>query len=33
MFMNIEAVGSDMDDRAGIQTGSMLMGKMTVAGS
>jgi len=33
MFMNIEAVGTDTDDRASIQTGSILMGKMTVAGS
>jgi len=33
MFMGIEAVGTDIDDRAGIQTGSILMGKMTVAGS
>ncbi|NOR18743.1 MAG: metalloprotease PmbA [Xanthomonadales bacterium] len=33
MFMSIEAVGKDTDDRASIQCGSMLMGKMTVAGS
>ena len=33
MFMNIEAVGSDVDDRSNIQTGSILMGKITVAGS
>ena len=33
MFWNIEAVGSDTDDRASIQSGSILMGKMTVAGS
>jgi len=33
MFMAIEAVGTDVDDRTGIQTGSMLIGKMTVAGS
>jgi PmbA protein len=33
MFMGIEALGSDVDDRSGIQTGSMLLGKMTVAGS
>jgi PmbA protein len=33
MFMDIEAVGTDIDDRSGIQTGSILMGKMTVAGS
>lgn len=33
MFMGIEAVGNDVDDRASIQTGSMLIGKMTVAGS
>jgi PmbA protein len=32
MFMNIEAVGTDKDDRSGIQTGSILVGKMTVAG-
>ena len=33
MFMNIQAVGTDTDDRSSIQSGSMLMGKMTVAGS
>ena len=33
MFMAIEAVGNDLDDRSGIQSGSILMGKMTVAGS
>ena len=33
MFMNIEAIGSDVDCRSNIQTGSMLMGKMTIAGS
>ena len=33
MFKGIEAVGTDVDDRAGIQTGSILMGKMTIAGS
>lgn len=33
MFMSIEAVGSDMDKRSGIQTGSILLGNMTVAGS
>ena len=33
MFMRIEAVGNDKDDRSGIQSGSILMGKMTVAGS
>jgi PmbA protein len=33
MFLGIEAVGTDSDDRASIQTGSILMGKMTVAGS
>jgi PmbA protein len=33
MFMGIEAVGTDVDDRAGIQTGSILLRKMTVAGS
>jgi len=33
MFMAIEAVGTDIDDRAGIQSGSILMGKLTVAGS
>ena len=33
MFMDIEAVGSDVDDRSTIQTGSILMGRMTVAGS
>ena len=33
IFLNIEAVGTDVDDRSGIQTGSILLGKMTVAGS
>lgn len=33
MFSAIEAVGTDVDDRSGIQCGSILMGKMTVAGS
>jgi PmbA protein len=33
MFIDIEAVGTDTDDRSSIQTGSILMGKMTVAGS
>lgn len=33
MFMNIEAIGTDVDDRSNIQCGSMLIGKMTVAGS
>jgi PmbA protein len=33
MFKSVEAVGTDTDDRSGIQTGSILMGEMTVAGS
>lgn len=33
IFMRIEAVGNDIDDRAGIQSGSILLDKMTVAGS
>jgi len=33
MFLSIEAIGNDVDDRSNIQTGSMLMGKMTVAGT
>ena len=33
MFMRMEAVGTDMDDRSNVRTGSILMGKMTVAGS
>ena len=33
MFMCIEAVGNDVDDRSTIQSGSILMGKLTVAGS
>ena len=32
MFAGIEAVGSDVDPRSHIRTGSMLLGKMTVAG-
>jgi len=33
MFAAIEAVGSDVDPRSHILTGSMLLGKLTVAGS
>ena len=33
MFLRFEAVGNDVDDRSSIQSGSILMGKMTVAGS
>jgi PmbA protein len=33
MFMCIESIGNDVDKRSGIQCGSILMGKMTVAGS
>ncbi|MGO1540801.1 MAG: metalloprotease PmbA [Luteimonas sp.] len=33
MFRAIEAVGSDVDPRSHLQTGSMLLGSMTVAGS
>jgi PmbA protein len=33
MFRGIEAVGSDIDLRSHIRTGSILVGKMTVAGS
>ncbi len=32
MFMSLEAVGSDVDTRRNIRTGSILIGKMTVAG-
>jgi PmbA protein len=33
MFMRMEAVGTDMDERSNVRTGSILMGKLTVAGS
>ncbi len=33
MFMRVEATGNDIDCRSNIQSGSILMGKMTVAGS
>ncbi len=33
MFMAIEAVGTDADVRSSVQAGSILMGRMTVAGS
>src|SRR5690349_8896583 len=33
MFMAVEAVGSDVDPRSHIRTGSILVGGMTVAGS
>ena len=32
MFAAIEAVGSDIDPRSHIRTGSLLVGRMTVAG-
>ena len=32
MFSGIEAVGKDVDNRANVQTGSILVGKLTVAG-
>jgi PmbA protein len=33
MFQGIEAVGSDIDPRSHLHTGSILVGRMTVAGS
>lgn len=33
MFASIEAVGSDVDPRSHVSTGSILLGKMTVAGN
>lgn len=33
MFLDIEAVGSDVDPRSHVRTGSILVGKMTVAGN
>jgi len=33
MFRSIEAVGSDVDPRSHIRTGSILVGRMTVAGT
>lgn len=33
MFSNILAVGSDIDTRSGLQTGSLLVGGMTIAGT
>lgn len=32
MFMGIEAVGADLDHRSGLITGSLLIGRMTLAG-
>ena len=32
MFMGIEAVGTDLDRRSGLITGSLLIGRMTLAG-
>ena len=32
MFMNMRAIGSDVDPRSSVLTGSILIGKMTVAG-
>ena len=33
MFQNIVAIGSDMDDRSAIQTGSLVIDKLTIAGA
>ncbi|MBN8427266.1 MAG: metalloprotease PmbA, partial [Xanthomonadales bacterium] len=33
MFLAIEAVGSDVDTRSHLRTGSVLIGQMTVAGA
>jgi PmbA protein len=33
MFQAIEAVGSDIDPRSHLRTGSILVGRMTVAGT
>lgn len=33
MFASIEAVGSDVDRRSHVQVGSILVGRMTVAGN
>ena len=33
MFQGIEAVGNDVDPRSHVATGSILLGRMTVAGS
>ncbi|HET7593251.1 MAG TPA: metallopeptidase TldD-related protein, partial [Rhodanobacteraceae bacterium] len=32
MFMGVQAIGTDVDPRGSILTGSILVGKMTVAG-
>jgi PmbA protein len=32
MFMGVQAIGTDVDPRSSILTGSILVGKMTVAG-
>jgi PmbA protein len=32
MFMNVQAIGTDVDPRSSILTGSILIGKMTLAG-
>jgi PmbA protein len=32
MFMNVQAIGTDVDPRSSILVGSILVGKMTVAG-
>ena len=33
MFSAIQAIGEDVDDRGNIETGSLLVGSMTIAGS
>jgi PmbA protein len=32
MFMDVQAIGSDVDPRSSVLTGSILVGKMIVAG-
>jgi len=33
MFMDIAAIGSDVDTRGNVHTGSLMLNKITVAGS
>jgi PmbA protein len=32
MYLDIVAVGGDIDERGGIRTGSVMIGEMTIAG-
>jgi PmbA protein len=33
MFLNIQAIGNDVDERGNVRTGSVLLEQLTVAGN